>query len=570
VRPGPNVVDAGAYDRWVAETEALLGAGREALENGDWPAARDAFGAAVERDGSAEALIGLAQALWWLEDVQASLRHRERAYAALRRRPDPVQAAAVAMSLCVDYGRNLGNLAAARGWLGRAARLVEEAGLAPMEGWITLGHAALAYEGGDVQQSHDRAREALELARRSGDADLELCALSHVGGSLVAMGHVAEGTALLDEAMAGALGGEGRPDTVVYTSCVTIVSCNLASELTRALQWIRAAEEFNRRYGSSHLYAVCRTHYGSVLFAAGRWDDAERELEAARHIGGAAEPVQHARALAKLAELRVAQGRTEEAARLLDGLGDRPEATFALAALRVARGELAAAATVLRRRLRAVGEDRLGSAALLELLVEVEIGLGDADTATARAQRLVALGEARGSGAIAVRGERALGRALTARGDASAAVDHLERALEGFARLELPLETGRARLLLAAALAGADRPAAIAEARDALQGFEALGAARDADAAAALLRSLGVKAARSGPKGLDPLTKREREILALLGEGLSNRDIAARLFLSPKTVENHVASVLFKLELTGRAQAAAYAVRHLEQLAGPS
>jgi DNA-binding NarL/FixJ family response regulator len=95
--------------------------------------------------------------------------------------------------------------------------------------------------------------------------------------------------------------------------------------------------------------------------------------------------------------------------------------------------------------------------------------------------------------------------------------------------------------------------------------FEDLGAGRDADAAAALLRDLGVKAARTGPKNVGLLTKREQEVLALLGEGLSNPEIAERLFLSRKTVEHHVARILSKLGLRGRAEAAALAARNAHQ-----
>jgi DNA-binding NarL/FixJ family response regulator len=80
-----------------------------------------------------------------------------------------------------------------------------------------------------------------------------------------------------------------------------------------------------------------------------------------------------------------------------------------------------------------------------------------------------------------------------------------------------------------------------------------------------LLRSLGAKAARSGPRGLGLLSKRELEVLGLLVERLSNREIAARLFLARKTVEHRVASVPSKLELSGRGKATAYAVRHLER-----
>jgi DNA-binding NarL/FixJ family response regulator len=129
----------------------------------------------------------------------------------------------------------------------------------------------------------------------------------------------------------------------------------------------------------------------------------------------------------------------------------------------------------------------------------------------------------------------------------------------------MPLETGRTHFFLADALREDERETAIAEARAALAAFEELSATRDADAAASLLRSLGVKVARTGARGIGGLTKRELEVLELLGEDLSNREIADRLFLTRKTVEHHVARVLAKLELRSRAGAAAYAIRTLKR-----
>jgi DNA-binding NarL/FixJ family response regulator len=79
------------------------------------------------------------------------------------------------------------------------------------------------------------------------------------------------------------------------------------------------------------------------------------------------------------------------------------------------------------------------------------------------------------------------------------------------------------------------------------------------EAAGALVRS---RARSAAVAGLDALTPREREVLAQVAEGRSNREIARLLHMSEKTVKAHVSSVLAKLGVADRTQAALYAVRN--------
>jgi len=207
--------------------------------------------------------------------------------------------------------------------------------------------------------------------------------------------------------------------------------------------------------------------------------------------------------------------------------------------------------------LESVAPDDPARAPLLGLLVDIDLARDDLVAADDAFTELGRLAERRDP-VVCAWSTFACGRIELARADHGARA-HLQIAVERFTVLELPLEAARARLSLAAAMAS-DTPAAAAnEARLAFDECARLGARRDADAAAALLRRLGSGSAR--PRTAGPLTKREMEVLVLLGDGLSNAQIAERLTISTRTAEHHVASILAKLGLRSRSEAAAYAVR---------
>jgi DNA-binding CsgD family transcriptional regulator len=536
--------------------------GGAALRECRWSDAARAFRGALDGDQAAEALLGLGQALWWLGDLRQAMAHLEQGYAAFRRRPDPVAAAACALRLAFHHHGHLANPAAADGWLARASRLIEEHQLEPLQGELLL---IKAYLSDDAGASEAWARDALARGKAMGDVDLELCSLSQLGAALVAQGRVDEGLPLLGEAMAACLGGEtANLETVVFASCRTMVSCARCADFARAVQWVRAAERVAVERSVPLLHAECRTVYTDVLFATGAWDKVEETAKAALALSQGQAPAYEAAALATLAELRLAQGRLEEAEQLLAGFESNPAAVPVLARLQLQSGNAVLAAATVRRRLDLIGPRQVESARLLELLGEAEIAQGHVDVAAGRGRDLAALGAACGCRVALARGQRLEARAV-GRHDPAAARQLFDRALATFTELAMPYEAARTQAAIAETVRQSDPEVARSEGRHALAGFERLGATGDANRAAALLRELGMRAARAGTKGLPELTTREREVLQLLGEGLSNPQIAQRLFVSRKTAEHHVARILDKLGLKSRAQAAAEAVRRLSR-----
>lgn len=538
------------------DSDGLVERGNAALLACDWTAAQQLFEDALTAVETPEALDGLGQALYWQHRYPDALQLRQRAYVAYRERGDRRRAAFVAVQLAQLHGLIHGNAAAVNGWIGHAARMLEDCGDCAEQGWLELFRGCIA---ADPSEREQRSATAIDVGRRLGSPALEFDALGYLGKARIEQGDVATGMALIDEAVAAASSGlVADPWAAGEIYCSLFHACEITVDVKRAQSWLGAVDGYVERTGELPISAICRMHYGGLLTAAGRWQDAERELQEAlriyddTYVGTRSEP------LLRLAELRARQGRLEECERLLDGYGDHPAAALPLARLLHRRGQHEQAEALLERGL--PDPDRpLPLVPALALLVEVKIALGRPDDAASITQELGRIATATGLASFRGFAHRAAAQVAVA-GDPAAGRDLLEQAMSCFSESGLDYDLAVTRLALATLLADEAPAVARAEARAAMEGFHRAGSPRDADAAASLLRRLGEKA-RTWEPSAGPLTPRQTEVLALLADGLSNAQIAERLFISPRTAEHHVSNILAALNLNSRAEAAAYAVR---------
>ncbi|HEX9067631.1 MAG TPA: response regulator transcription factor, partial [Ktedonobacterales bacterium] len=218
------------------------------------------------------------------------------------------------------------------------------------------------------------------------------------------------------------------------------------------------------------------------------------------------------------------------------------------------------AAAVARQALRQLSGDQLRAASMLLVLVEAELGGGNTGAAEKAALQLQHIAEGAEVPAVAAQAALALGKTSIALGAPEAAAQHFEAGLTALGNNYLPLRAAL-HLELARTYANSAPADTIVNAEAAHSIYQRLGAP-EVELAADLLKAQGraVTAASPRPTAIEVLSRREREVLPLLAMGLSNPAIAKRLFISPKTAEHHVSSILSKLGLRNRAEAAAFAV----------
>lgn len=532
-----------------------LSAGTAALERGAWDEARSHFQASIATRETPQALERLGLAAWWLDDAALTFDARERAFRLYRDLDDPLGAARVALWLTWDYLAFRGDTAVASGWLERARRLLAGHESAAEYGWLLLrdGEVAL-FRGHDPTTARDSGVRAAALGRETGDSSLEFTGLALEGLARVSAGDVAAGMRCLDEATAAATAGEMKElHSVGVVCCWQIFACERVRDYDRAAQWCARVQEFSKRWRLRPLSAICRTQYAGVLIWRGEWAEAEKELTAAKHDFEQVRPPLAVQAFARLGELRLRQGRLDDAEGLFAAAGASPLARLGLIALTLERGDATAAAAELERFLAQISDaEPTMRASALELAVRANVAAGDGAAATRARDELRRIAQKLGTTPLDASVAAVEGILLVHEGDAAGAVSRFEAAIAGYEQSGAPFETARTRLDLAAALATTGQAAgAKREAKQALDALQALGAKGEAQRAKDFL----------GRPAKGKLTARQIEILRLVARGLSNPDIAARLKLSDHTVKRHVANLLTKLGLPTRAAAAVYAAQ---------
>jgi ATP/maltotriose-dependent transcriptional regulator MalT len=352
-----------------------------------------------------------------------------------------------------------------------------------------LAQAASALE--RMDDALEYARRGLRLAEMTGQGLFIPGQLVLVTNALFMKGRISE-AAMVAETATDAAVLTGNDQFAVWALWADAMVCSCAADTARALASAREAVARSKRLTETYFSSLSRLHLAAALHAAG--DPAGAHAELAAFEAG---PDQ----------------------RLLD--------------LRGGHG--------------------------WELLVRTQLALGDLDAAADSAATAEARARATSLPQRTATAVCARAAVLLASGDTPAAVGAAREALALAESAGNPLLGARARGLIGTALAcGGDTEQGIADLEQAERTLFALGALRESEAVAKELRRLG----RRGPRRIrsvsrgtrtGALSAREREVATLVAAGKRNRDVAAALFLSEKTVESHLARIYDKLGVRSRA-----------------
>ena len=518
---------------------------RTAYDARDWSTAAARFGSVGAARLTADDLAAYADSLWWLGRVE-NLTTQAAAYEAFLADSRPSDAGWAAILLGILHtGR--GDLPQGMGWIGRARRLLEDTPECAAHGLlIHMTEVEPNLHAGDRVAAVQAAGRIRELGTRIDEPGVVLLGVNCEGRALIRAGEVADGLALLDEAMVGALRSDIEPFLAGSIYCHTIAACHEVGDLRRMARWTELTEDWLSTLPAVGVFGgLCAVHRAQLLILRGAWEQAERaalavasDLDAMR-VDYAAEAWYVVGDARRLRGDHTAAGAYDEA----HARGRDPQPGRALLTLR--ERDTAGAAKSIRAALAAVGDNPVHRAPLCAAAVEIAVAAGRLEDAKSAMSELVETSATYATSGLEAMSAAARGAVLLAEGNAEEALPLLRDAYRRWHELGAAYDAAGTCVLLAHAYGAlGDEVSAAAEAAQADATFARLGATRPA------------------PDRPDGLSSRECEVLALVADGCSNREIGETLFISDRTVARHLTNIFHKIDVTSRAQAVRYAVDH--------
>ena len=449
-----------------------------------------------------------------------------------------------------------GASAPASGWFARAGRLLDEGQLdCVVRGYLLIPVAIKRIVDGDPASGHATFDEAAEIARRFSDRDLASVACHGRGRALIRLGRIAEGVALLDEAMASVMAGEVTPLVAGDVYCSVLEGCQETFDVRRAYEWTASLAQWCATQADLVRYRGECLHYrAEVLQLRGRWSDAAHDADGAcellnsRPMAGSAFYRR-----GEIHRLRGEFAKAEEAYMRAHERGCKPQPGLSL--LRLAQGDVDASAGSIRSVLSDT-QGQISRARMLPAAVEILLAADDAAAARAASDELSEIARVFGAPLLAGASAHATGAALLAEDDIEGASRSLRRAYETWRGLEMPYEEAQTCLLLAAVCERrGDQDGHRLEIETARRIFTQLGAEP-------CLARIAPPSERASRQPIGSLSEREAQVLRLLAAGKTNRAIADELFISDKTVARHVSNIFDKLGVSSRTGATAWAFQH--------
>lgn len=522
----------------------------------------DAFARFCEADAQAPLGAGDLESLVW----SAALSARDDAMLSALERLYELHAAAgrrEKASRCAFWlgfrNYSLGETGRAMAWMQRSQRLVDElGGESVVRGYLLLPAVHKCRAEGKLDSAAETAARAVAIGEKFHDRDLVGLARNLQGTVFIHMGRVAEGVALLDEAMLAASGGELSPLVTGLVYCSVISACCQIYAMDRAREWTDALSSWcDEQPQLGAFNGSCMVHRSEIMQMNGAWPEALQEARhASRHLEKTVDRDTAAAAQYQEGEIYRLRGdfaAAERCYRETNRLGREPYPGLALLRLAQGRREQAVAAI---RRVAAATANPLARAKYLPAAVEIMLACGLVEEAAEASEQLDEISRKFGTEVLNAISSCARGLVASARGDLGTALPLLRNAFSTWHKVGAPYIAARIRAQIArACLTLGDRETAMMELEAARAAFEDVGAAPD------LAEIAKIDPSRPREQDDHGLSAREVEVLSHLVSGSTNRAIADALGLSTKTVDRHVGNIFNKLGVSSRAAATARALR---------